>query len=85
MEGQCSPFGDFGKLPLEIREMVWQEFRPRGIDENHRKVQKTDLRIMRTSKALCAEISRHIFRRYVVFLDIYPESDIRFRDNGGAQ
>lgn len=85
MERQCSPLGDFGKLPLEIREMVWREFRPRGIDENYRKVQKSDLRIMRTSKALCAEISRHMFRSYVVFLDIYPESDITLRDNGGAK
>ncbi|PGH03765.1 hypothetical protein AJ80_08635 [Polytolypa hystricis UAMH7299] len=68
--------GLFSRLPLEVRQMIWSEFVPFGQDTNRDlRVQKADLRILRTSRDLHDEISRFIYLGSCLEFSVSPIYD----------
>lgn len=63
-----SGLGHFSKLPPELREMIWLEFRPAQSPANTRP--KCDLRVLRVSKQLRDEIEDAVYRRTTLELSI---------------
>jgi hypothetical protein len=51
MESAPTPLGVFGRLPTELRFMIWEYFYPKGDDRG-----KTDLAILRTNSTIYHEI-----------------------------
>lgn len=69
--------GIFTRLPPEIRIMIWEEFQPRGFDRHSKNpIQKTDLRILQTSKHLYHEITGLLYHQRKLFFNIFPSPDI---------
>ncbi|KAL1979557.1 hypothetical protein VTN96DRAFT_5570 [Rasamsonia emersonii] len=64
--------GLFSRLPYEVREQIWLEFAPTGQDMCLRCTQKTDLRILCTSRDLYDEISRVLYQTSSLEFDLSP-------------
>ncbi|RMJ25381.1 hypothetical protein PHISP_03735 [Aspergillus sp. HF37] len=79
MDPQRSPqapvpgLGIFSRLPRELRDLIWNEFQPRGSDTftGSHPVPKTDLRILQTSKQIYHEVSEKLYRKRTIVFNIY--------------
>lgn len=65
-----TPLGTMAYFPSEIRDLIWLQFIPSGHETNH---PKTDLSILRTSHALHDEVSRVIYGKSHLEIEISPE------------
>ena len=67
-----TPLGTMAHFPSEIRDHIWLQFVPSGHETNH---PKTDLSILRTNHVLHDKVSRVIYGKSHLEIDISPEHE----------
>ncbi|KAK2810326.1 hypothetical protein FQN50_003057 [Emmonsiellopsis sp. PD_5] len=67
-----APLGNLGKLPLELRRMVWENLAPVRKETAGDPAEKTDLSILRASKILYREVFDTIYSHPVLEFDVSP-------------
>ncbi|PGH07052.1 hypothetical protein AJ80_08065 [Polytolypa hystricis UAMH7299] len=73
---QTCGYGLFSKLPYELREQIWLEFLPVGRTTSStsttRKSAEADLRVLRVSRDLYAEISNVLYAKTCLHFNLSP-------------